>query len=458
MKNRMRDINQIKSRTVSTLLCVLCAAIYLCASASDAQAMLAGSDSFAAAPFFPANLFDSGSNTTATKEAGEPNHAGNVGGKSVWYKYTTSDAGGYYLSLRSATTNFDTLLAVYTGSSVNALTLVASNDDYGSTPSFSTSTLFFKSTPGTTYYFAIDGFNGASGNYFITLDRNRAHTRSSRFTGTGNRPVSVFRPSNGGWYTTSSNGFQGVTWGQSGDLPVPADYDGDNLTDYAVFRPANGGWYILQSRTNTLKAIAFGISSDKPVPGDYNKDGYADLAVFRPSSGAWYVADTNGTLFKTAQFGQAGDKPIPRDYDSDGIQDFAVFRPSNGTWYILNSRDNSFRAQGWGASEDIPVPGDYATSGTADGLADIAVFRPSSGNWYILSSETNTLFARQWGQAGDIPQPIDIGNPGQASLGVFRPSTGTWYMLNSATENQTTIIQFGQNGDAPVSLPYPVQL
>ena len=38
-----------------------------------------------------------------------------------------------------------------------------------------------------------------------------------------------------------------VFWGDSGDLPVPADYNGDGRTDYAMFRPATGAWWILFS-------------------------------------------------------------------------------------------------------------------------------------------------------------------------------------------------------------------
>src|SRR2546427_7055898 len=69
--------------------------------------------------------------------------------------------------------SFNTLLAVYPGSSVSALTAVASNDNSpnGGT---TTSLVQFTAQQGTTYRIAIDGRNNAgtgasSGNYILTL-------------------------------------------------------------------------------------------------------------------------------------------------------------------------------------------------------------------------------------------------------------------------------------------------
>ena len=59
----------------------------------------------------------SGSNSGATKEAGEPNHAGNAGGKSVWWTWTAPSDGT--VTIDTAGSSFDTLLAVYTGTSVS---------------------------------------------------------------------------------------------------------------------------------------------------------------------------------------------------------------------------------------------------------------------------------------------------------------------------------------------------
>ena len=98
---------------------------------------------------------------------GEPNHAGNAGGKSVWWSFTPSANG--QVTVNTAGSSFDTLLGVYTGSAVNALTLVASNNDVGG--GTLTSALSFAGVSGTTYYIAVDGLNGASGSITLFADQ-----------------------------------------------------------------------------------------------------------------------------------------------------------------------------------------------------------------------------------------------------------------------------------------------
>jgi hypothetical protein len=70
-----------------------------------------------------------GYNGLATKETGEPDHAANSGGKSVWWTWTAP--ANARVTLDTIGSSFDTLLAVYTGNPVSNLALVATNDDRG---------------------------------------------------------------------------------------------------------------------------------------------------------------------------------------------------------------------------------------------------------------------------------------------------------------------------------------
>src|ERR1043166_1349564 len=102
----------------------------------------------------------SANNQNATKEAGEPDHAGNAGGHSLWFCWTTTKATP--VTFETLGSSFDTLLAVYTGASVSNLTLVAANDDIdGANDRMSRVT--FTPAPGALYRVAVDGFGGAAG-------------------------------------------------------------------------------------------------------------------------------------------------------------------------------------------------------------------------------------------------------------------------------------------------------
>src|SRR5262245_48448736 len=95
-------------------------------------------------------------NTDATKEPGEPNHAGNAGGASLWYSWTAPNGGRATFSCYS---DFDTLLAVYTGDKVTNLEPVAA-DDNGCDEQGG---LTFLAQAGVTYRIAVDGADGATG-------------------------------------------------------------------------------------------------------------------------------------------------------------------------------------------------------------------------------------------------------------------------------------------------------
>ena len=103
-----------------------------------------------------------GTNIAATKEPGEPAHwpASANSAKSVWYQWQA--VASQSVTINTIGSNYDTILAVYTGNSVSGLTLVTNNDDIASGNTASTVT--FTATQGTIYRIAVDGFdNGGSG-------------------------------------------------------------------------------------------------------------------------------------------------------------------------------------------------------------------------------------------------------------------------------------------------------
>ena len=135
-------------------------------------------DNFANAQFIFGNSGSiTGSNVNATKETGEPNHAGKTGGKSIWYKYQATSSGDVTFVVKGTVGNslWDTLLGVYTGSSVKGLTLVVSNDDAADPDLDPWSAVTFTVTAGSTYYIAVDGYNGSSGDTTLIWSPSTLH-------------------------------------------------------------------------------------------------------------------------------------------------------------------------------------------------------------------------------------------------------------------------------------------
>lgn len=99
----------------------------------------------------------------ATRETGEPVHFSSTGRASVWFTWTAPSSGT--VRMNTLGSGFDTMLAAYSGSALDSLTLLAANDDSGGGL---TSAISFAVTTGATYRIAIDGWGGQWGAATLT--------------------------------------------------------------------------------------------------------------------------------------------------------------------------------------------------------------------------------------------------------------------------------------------------
>ena len=131
-------------------------------AASPAAAAV--NDSFAGAtPLSGLPASATGSNLDATAEPGEPAHSGSDATHSVWWRWVAAADGGVNVS--TCDSDFDTVLAVYTGDAVDALAPLAANDDACELGSSVT----FLATAGQEYRIAVDGSGESVGTIALAL-------------------------------------------------------------------------------------------------------------------------------------------------------------------------------------------------------------------------------------------------------------------------------------------------
>jgi hypothetical protein len=144
----------------------------------------------------------SGTNVGATTETGEP--AFLSGNRSVWWTWTAPGTSSYTFNTEGS--SFNTRLAVFTGSSVNALSPVASNDDVSGADNKSKVT--FSGVSGTVYHIAVDGTGGATGSVALGWSVPPPDTTPPTITG--------LTPANGAFVRGSSVAVTGDATDDSG--------------------------------------------------------------------------------------------------------------------------------------------------------------------------------------------------------------------------------------------------
>ncbi len=177
-----------------------------------------GNDNFSTATTLSGNSGNAtGWNYNASKESGEPSHAGNSGGKSVWWQWTAPASGT--LNLNTHGSAFDTLLAVYTGNSVATLNGVTSNDNDGAAGNVSGLSTAVAS--GATYRIAVDGKSATSGT--ITLAWSLQQAQTITFPAIGDAPL-------GSAFSLSATASSGLAVSYSSQTPAICTMAGDVVT------------------------------------------------------------------------------------------------------------------------------------------------------------------------------------------------------------------------------------
>jgi PKD repeat protein len=182
--------------------------------------------------------------TLATRETGEPQHAGDPGGHSIWFTVGPGTSG--HIALDLCESDFDTLLAVYT-EGTGGLEEVTADDDTPGCGDGTGSSVAFDASSASTYYVAVDGKAGAAGVARLHVAAplpNDAFARpdflsSYTYGTTANATAEAGEPAHAGtpaahsvWYQVQASSTSPMTVSTCSDSTAPtriAVYDGSSL-------------------------------------------------------------------------------------------------------------------------------------------------------------------------------------------------------------------------------------
>ena len=251
-----------------------------------------------------------------------------------------------------------------------------------------------------------------------------------------------------------------ITWGTTGDIPVPADYDADDISDIAIYRPSTGEWWVQKSGSGgawDIERWGFPCSPsdiqancDVPAPGDFDGDGDTEYAIYRPATSEFWVHGDTANEQRNVYTWEYHAKPAVADFDGDGRDDFGVFL--SGVFTVVNSATPTRNEVPFGV-DGIPVPGDYQ----GDARAELAVFNPSTYQYLVKSTTTGVISTVFTGAAGDKPVPADYNGDQKIDAAIWRPSDANWWVKQSAncggvmgTCGAWNVQTWGAAGDIPV--------
>ena len=401
------------------------------------------------------------SNLGTTKEAGEPAHAGNAGGKSVWFKWTATASG--YWTFNTVGSGFDTLLAVYTGSTVSGLTAIASNDDANGTV---TSQVSFNAAVGTVYRLAVDGYNGASGSIVLNWSSTPSQPLITSFTPTnGNVGASVtingqnlggalavqFHGVNSTSFTnTSSSQVTAIVPAGASTGPISVLTSNGTAQSTSVFAvtgnpPANDNFSSRVAIVGAVKTVTGSNVSATKQTGEPNHAGLAGGASVwwtwtAPSNGT-YTVSTRGSSFDTllgVYTGSSVGSLVAVASDDDGLNtgtaSLVSFLATSGTAYQIAVDGYS------GASGNILLSIYPAAAGTSIYYTGFESYESPPFNF-------GSNLSGQGGWISDGPgQNLVVYNAfydygQQAGVGYYSPSAGAstfvWHPLNYTPNTNT---------------------
>jgi Divergent InlB B-repeat domain/Fibronectin type III domain len=414
-----------------------------------------------------------GTSINATKEAGEPNHAGNAGGASVWYNWQVPSSGT--ATITTTGSNFDTLLGVYTGSSVDALTFVAGNDD--DPGGGLASRVSFSAAMGTTYRIAVDGFRSSSGSVAsgdINLNWSLSGPPPAPAANAATSVTSSGFTAN--W--SSSSGATGYRIDVSPNSSFSSfvsgfqDLDVGNVLSRSVSGLSAGTTYFYRLRayngsgtsgnsgtisvTTTAPSFTITVTASPSAGGTVSGAGTFSSGSSRTvnataNSGYTFTNWTeSGSVVSTSAgytFTLNSNRNLVANFTPIIVARAAtagLYNPATSTFFLRNSNSagsaNITFAYGPAGVGWIPVVGDWDGNGTVT----VGLYNPTNSTFFLkntnVGGSADLTFSYGPAGAGWIPVVGDWDGNGTDTVGLYNPSTSTFFLKNTNASGAADLV------------------
>ena len=188
----------------------------------------------------------------------------------------------------------------------------------------------------------------------------------------GTETPGLYRQSDGYVYLRNANS-QGVAdreffFGNPGDIPLAGDFDGDGCDTVSIYRPSQARVYLMNHLGDGADGLGaaddsfvFGNPGDQPFVADFDGDDTDTVGLHRAATGLVYYRNTNTTGVAHASFiyGNPGDLMVAADWNGNGAESVGLFRPGRGRFYLrfTNSAGTANAEIPWGNTTWLPVAG-----------------------------------------------------------------------------------------------------
>jgi hypothetical protein len=230
---------------------------------------------------------------------------------------------------------------------------------------------------------------------------------------------------------------QTIAFGDPGDVPLSADFDGDGIIDYAIYRPSTRQFWWKRSSDSVLGSSTFGDTNDIPIVADFDGDGKTDISIYHPSTSRfWFINSVSGIL-GSIQVGKVGSIPAVGDIDGDGKTDAIVFDAKTSTFFWVTAQRRSSTYVPGISETSIPVVGNYKFATRSN----LAVYDPKPGanRFVYLLADRKTQIETPFGINGDSPLVSDFDGDGKTDIAVSRVSNGNLLISYLPSATNTTI-------------------